>query len=267
MVIAFWNVNRKKNNKIVAQLVTERFVDILVLIEYKEDYKELVQLLKQLDDRYSCSFRNVASDILVISRVKTEPALMGEFFSTYQIDDKFMMCAVHFPSRLYRDNADRVFKANQLKKDLYSIRKEIQCQPLIILGDFNDDPYNEMVGSALGFDGFPDKYDVRKGCRISNGISSEMLYNPMWNCMGDFNHPPGTYYKSEGKAFETRWHMWDQLLLSQEIMNKLVPESLEIVVQIGDEKLAKSNGQPNKKISDHFPVAFTLKEDIYERTI
>ena len=56
------------------------------------------------------------------------------------------------------------------------------------------------------------------------------------------------------------WNLFDQVLVSQEMVNLFNNESLEIIKKINKKSLIKRN-KINKELSDHLPIVFSLKEE------
>ncbi len=86
----------------------------------------------------------------------------------------------------------------------------------MVLGDFNDEPFNESMSTALL--GSRDRNLVRK--------VPQLLYNPFWRLMGerqvleeekDGRLGAGTHY-FEGTV-ATHWHTYDQFLVSASLLS------------------------------------------------
>ena len=117
--------------------------------------------------------------------------------------------------------------------------------------------YGSVMGEFGVYKRKPRVYD--KITRKVNGTEYTKYYNPMWNFFGDFNYPPGTYYYSNNSSlYSPMWYIFDQVLISKEVIPFFRKESLEIITK----GLANKNGHPNKKISDHFPIVLEIKEEI-----
>ena len=51
----------------------------------------------------------------------------------------------------------------------------------------------------------------------------------MWNLLGDFSYPPGTYYLNQAKLNSPMWYMLDQVIISQELLPSFRREDLRII--------------------------------------
>jgi hypothetical protein len=124
------------------------------------------------------------------------------------------------------------------------------------MGDMNESAYGKTCLSAKGFHGLPALNVNDDAIRIVSGKEYEKMYNPMWNLYGDFDYPPGTYYRSESQFYTPAWYMLDQVIISKSSIPYLIKEDLRIIVECGaKDKLYTNNRRiPNKKISDHFPI-------------
>ena len=85
-----------------------------------------------------------------------------------------------------------------------------------------------------------------------------MFYNPMWNLLGDFQYPPGTYYYKSSQEKTEFWNIFDQVMIRPQLRNRFVDTSLKIITETETTSLV------DKKISDHLPIVFEVKENNHE---
>ena len=141
------------------------------------------------------------------------------------------------------------------------VENNINSKRSIIIGDFNEMPYGEGCLSADGFHGLPVLNAEDKSIRTIDEIEYRKFYNPMWNLMGDFSYPPGTYYYESTDICTPMWYILDQVVMSKEVLPLFVKDSLKIVTSCNFSDLIDKSGHPNKKkISDHFPIICEIKE-------
>lgn len=126
--------------------------------------------------------------------------------------EEFSVYIAHWSSRLSPDGESRRFRAAQIlgQSALDDMKKNDQ---VIILGDFNDNPFDESViqlGAVRCHD------STRK-------LRKETLYNPFWrnvvsqktynHIVNDEDHfHSGTHFYPT--AFDSNWHTFDQILVS-----------------------------------------------------
>lgn len=139
-------------------------------------------------------------------------------------------------------------------EEIDKLKKKIDSDKIIIIGDINESPYEKTCLSARGFHGLPALEKDDDIGRSINGKMYEKMYNPMWNLFGDFNYPPGTYYRSESKLCSPAWYMIDQVIISQAMIKFFQRDDLKIIVKCLGENLYTKRKHPDKKISDHFPL-------------
>ena len=118
----------------------------------------------------------------------------------------------------------------------------------------NESPYEKACLSAKGFHALPALKISDNNSRIIYEKEYEKMYNPMWNLFGDFESPPGTYYRSDSKMYNPCWYMLDQVIISQSMIPFMIKEELKIIVKCKNIPLYTKNGYPNSNISDHFPI-------------
>ena len=91
-----------------------------------------------------------------------------------------------------------------------------------------------------------------------------MFYNPMWNFLGDFNEPYGTYYCSSGDTVNPYWNVYDQVIIRPALRARFVDSNLRIITETTKLSLLDKNRHPDSRISDHLPIIFEIMEDEHE---
>ncbi|HBY9536116.1 Endonuclease/Exonuclease/phosphatase family [Klebsiella pneumoniae] len=139
----------------------------------------------------------------------------------------------HWPSRSYdtTDGAPKRYELGRTLRDAVNrCIDEKGGEYIILLGDYNDDPFNESITDAIG--ATRDK---------SLAIKKERLYNPFWRLMGHVKNKvsrvgnayiSGTYYHKSGTM--TKWYTFDQIMFSSSfISNKewsLIEDKVSIIL-------------------------------------
>jgi hypothetical protein len=78
----------------------------------------------------------------------------------------------------------------------------------------------------------------------------------MWGCFGDRTPgPPGTHY-SRGADVSYFWHIFDQVLIRPDLIERFDDEALQTLAAVGSMPLIGENGRP--AVSDHLPISFKL---------
>lgn len=158
----------------------------------------------------------------------------------------------HWPSRRggpVKSEYRRVHAAKLTKSIADSIKKADPNAKIIIMGDFNDDPFNESIKKVLGA-----TKDIKE-------LKSANYYNPLANKLT----------KTEGSlCYRDEWFLFDQIMLTPNLVNgkKLQFSSATL---FNDESIqvqgGKYDGHPLrthagsiylKGYSDHFPVFIKL---------
>jgi hypothetical protein len=112
----------------------------------------------------------------------------------------------HWPSRKNKSGIGRIELGFELRKHIDIIlNRESDDSKIIILGDFNDQPYAPSL--SLGIRATKDLQLVRK--------KKKLLYNPFWRHITnqDIEHSyHGSYYHKNGDV--DRWYTFDQMIFS-----------------------------------------------------
>lgn len=248
-------------------MIHENQIDIMAVCEYMADPNELI-----LDEQV------MGETLAVIDGISLAPG-MNLFYSRSSIvhkktfweqdrysiyrfkgtKEEFTLCVLHFPSKLYGDNAeDALDYSEEILNDITKAEKMVGDQRTLIIGDFNVDPYESPLLLARSFHSYQDKRDARKPKKINQRTTKLPFYNPMWNLYGDEQLPPGTYfYYKPGR--QALWRLFDQAIMRYELTDYYQKGSLRIITETSKYKLSTREGRPKKNgFSDHFPIILSL---------
>lgn len=255
----FWNVNKQKINSWIKELIIEHRCDIIGLAEYEDDVNELLRELSKEGYNMFAIPQIACSRICIICKYPTGqvvPCPESKYYTIKEIPHstlgKHIVAFVHLPSKLYKDSTDRAEELRYLKKDI----EDINNSKVIIVGDFNANPFENELISAFSLHSLSDRSVVNKRTRIVQDRSYQMFYNPMWNLFGDKEGSPGTYYYSTANQLNYFWNIFDQVIVSVDIMDNFDLDKLRIINEVSGKKIVDGRGKPN--ISDHLPIIFTI---------
>lgn len=128
-------------------------------------------------------------------------------------------------------------------------------RPMVIMGDFNADPYDPEIGAREALFAIRDRAELKRKLRSH---PSRPLYNPMWSLLPESDtRPRGTFLLKGDPYRGIRWRLCDQIIVSRELVESIQGPP-EILSDIGATKLANRNGLPVKTVSDHFPVQMRI---------
>ena len=263
MKYLFWNTHKNDDiNDVLSELIIENNISMVLLAEYAANADELINKLaaRNIDmlQYGSCSER-----IKMFGRIENIQYRMDSDHAVIRIiNDKDILCCIHLNSKIYSDHEEiREIHMDQIIKDIQNVERELQSENTIVVGDFNINPYDASLINARYFHGIPIYEEAKRKSRIIAGKEFYMFYNPMWNLLGDFDFPPGTYYYSGSKAANEFWNMFDQVIIRPQLREEFVDKELKIITQTENISLVDEKRKPNKNISDHLPIVFQLKEN------
>lgn len=263
MKVLFWNTHNNINiNTILGEIIIENGVDIIALAEYSANIDNLIDSLKECGiemQKYVCSSQRIT----VIGNINNAiPALQDDKYS-FQIINGYIFCFVHLPSQIYTNNeAARIITIDRIITDTNKIERKNNTENTIIVGDFNINPFDYGMIAANHFHSIP-FYDIaKKNSRIIENQNFKMFYNPMWRFFGDLYEPYGTHYYSGSRADNIFWNIYDQVMIRPTLRQSFVDENLKIITETSTYSLLNKNGHPDKKkVSDHLPLLFEIKEN------
>jgi endonuclease/exonuclease/phosphatase family metal-dependent hydrolase len=172
----------------------------------------------------------------------------------------FVAVANHWPARSagqYDSEPFRLLTGETVSDILDDLFEEFEIGnriPIILMGDFNDEPFNRSMQEYLR--GTRDAGRVRRS-------RSPVVYNLMWPAMTGPN--PGSY------RYGTEWNMLDQFLVTKGMLRtdshvRVRAESVEIhrpANMVGRGGAPIRHGRPSRGLnpngfSDHYPILVQL---------
>ncbi|HHA2045139.1 TPA: endonuclease/exonuclease/phosphatase family protein [Enterobacter cloacae] len=260
---------------LIANIMVSHNIDILCLGEISPtDIKSLEGIFSErgfliYDGTFTegsikhdmCILIKLATFTYIDSKSIVEQSLLGAVRAGQEVQlmhnnsgDHIFFYISHWPMR-GNDSNEEMPKRYELGKALRGAIsrciEEKSGKYFILLGDYNDDPFNKSLTHALGATRDRDlviKKDI-------------FLYNPFWNFMGaSVNFPSadhnlstyGTYYYSSGVV--TRWHTFDQIIFSSSFISGGDWKLLEDEVKIINDEAFKNLVTSPKTNFDHLPV-------------
>jgi hypothetical protein len=173
-------------------------------------------------------------------------------------DSIFNVLISHWPSvRTYnKGSGERDDYGYELRRLVDEILKSDQHASVVLMGDYNDEPFDRPLASKL-----------RASRDRAKVVSARtLLYNPFWHRIGsdrDYTRAPnnigfcGTHYFS-ADPFD-RWRTFDQIILTKGLLDLAAWNLDESSVQIIDIPFyTPLVFNPSEKF-DHFPVGVSLK--------
>lgn len=263
--IVFWNVNRKDLTPLVCDLAIETAPDVVVLNECPVPIAETLQALRSRgdtgffvpksasEDRFHCFCRSAALDLSELHKgIRTS-------YRRLTLDSEHAVFGlVHGLDMRNYDAAKRQEFAHELANQLAFVKSQCGHNRLILMGDFNMNPYDVGMNLASGLNAMMTKACVSAGQRTYLEKQYDFYYNPMWSLFGDGSAgPAGTFYNLSGPGMYG-WNMIDQVIMSHSLVHQL--ESVRIVSHAGGRPLIDDRGRPDSKhASDHLPIVLELK--------
>jgi hypothetical protein len=266
---------REHVRDVISYLISFNSVDFIALGEVSEEEFEHLQTYEALDGYAFISGVHSATrskfDTCYIYNPKrltvSEPTNLTSIKGTknLRIAQRLQICVndcnsiieifvSHWPSRLWcdRNHADRDVLGIRLRDAVDTIIRESTAAPhIILLGDYNDEPFSDSLSEQL------------MASRDIKLVKSRphLLYNPYWNLLGNGRCGSqlhgGSYYYNKGT--HTRWHTFDQIIYSHAFVNakawRIAVDSSHIAEVPGLNELVTST---NSKI-DHIPVIGTIE--------
>lgn len=259
----------------IKTLITDFSCDLIAVCEVSnEDAAYITSYLNSLFTNVkvldlTCSLGQTRFDIAVIyndekihlthkhnlSKIQTGNTVKAaQVVELVNLDDmktiQLFLC--HWASRLNGDSESRRKSAASI---VYSSARELMSEDcdVIVMGDFNDNPYDESIQANLHASRCHDA--VRK-------YPNEYFYNPFWRSVVSekkYSHlvdnesfRSGTY---KYKQFQgTVWHSYDQIMFSGSFLGTGPWHLNEQSTKVIDEIRFTDDFENSKNLIDHLPV-------------
>lgn len=276
--VLFWNLGTTKHNvndnarndrmsAIVQELIIENSIDIAIFCECRMDLQSMCNTLSIRYDEFDVFKLPLTCRVKMIIKTKYQLKLLRDsnyyfIFSMQNNIYDFILSGVHLPSKLYAGERDVEIVATQFVRDLREAQLTVKHNSSVIVGDFNANPFDEMMLMANYFNSIPYADIVkRKRTRSVYGELYQMFYNPMWNYIGDLNEINSTYFYDSGGAIDFYYHIYDQVIISADMLEFYDKDGLKIITKTSTHRIVDEYNKPNKeKYSDHLPIVFRIKE-------
>jgi hypothetical protein len=175
--------------------------------------------------------------------------------------NELLLVLVHGLDIVNNSEEARSLFFDRLRNDITEIEeKHVGHKQTVVLGDFNANPFDAIVGGIRGLHAIRVKEVGGKRKRAVMRQDYEFFCNPMWSCYKGWERsPPGTHYFNGSDVHEVFWHMLDQVVLRPQALHMFSEKNLRVLTEAGNISLLTNRGLPDKvNFSDHLPVLFKL---------
>lgn len=265
----------------LVRLLVFKDIDVLCLCEVTEEDIEYINdtlNLESLDYAiYNGTLKNGRKkfDLCIIYRVTKLTLLSSDVISKMQItkkihagqevnfvisetDEPITLYLVHWSSRMYDypDSPNKIQLGTLLRDAVNDCRETRNVKHVVILGDFNEEPYNKSLTDSL--------FASRDIALVKT--QPRLLYNPFWRHMvHGALHPNnnfesegcGTYYYKGDQA--NRWKTFDQILFSSDFVNGNYWFLNEAKTEVFSDKQFIEYIYASKSKFDHLPIISVIE--------
>jgi endonuclease/exonuclease/phosphatase family metal-dependent hydrolase len=265
--VLFWNVGREPRQSQIVQLANHYDVDIVLLAEFVDQPDDMLKALNETKVAYEYSPGNGNTKISVFTRFADEyvrPVFETDRLTIRRLDlpgkVEILLAVVQLPSKLFWSDESQAFECTKLAADIRDAENNSGHRKTVLLGDFNMNPVETGIVSALGIHAVMDRRIALGGSRFVQDSEYIFFYNRMWSFLGDCSPgPPGTLYYQRAEHRVYFWNMFDQVLIRPALLDRFRIDGLAIIDHNGAESLLADAGRPNARIgSDHLPIRFRL---------
>lgn len=269
MRIIFWNVNKKDLTSFICSITASTNADIVVLNENRVSCMKTLQALQDnvskdfyypntsptSEKRFHCFCRNSELDLSEIhSGYRTSVRKIKIGLHTV------LLALIHGVDMRNHDSESRQSFAQSIADEMRFITQDKGTNKLILLGDFNMNPFDRGMNLAKGINAMMTKSCVERGYRTYQEKDYDLYYNPMWGLFGDnTDGPAGTVYNTSNQG-PYGWSILDQVVINHSIVELF--NDVRILTKAGAKSLTNAKGRPDaNNASDHFPILVSFCEE------
>lgn len=265
MKYIFWNTHKNKDiNIYLEKMILEYQPDFIGLVEYSSNGKSLVDRLSAHGSKYTY-ITSIASRCHIIWRGDIKEIVHCSDHSYYTVKKVpfgkvwQIIVVVHFPSKRNYDPETNAEIFRDIKKDINKAKEIGSINKVIIMGDFNMNPFDTPMIEATSIQAISSREIVlRKKNRKYKEKERELYYNPMWNFLGDEKKPTGSFYYATSENKAMYWNTLDQFIVNAELADCVLLDKIKFIDVVNGEVLMDEKGKP--LVSDHFALYFEIGE-------
>lgn len=269
MNIFFWNIMKRVSNiEICAEMASHSNAEIVCLCEAENIGDHLIHYMMNVNSigsyHYKIVHRNEGIVLITKGNIKSSNCCVSRRHSVINISPviygDFTMVLLHLPSRLYYD-AESLTSYCKYISDELRLRHEIHNKDRVILiGDFNLNPFDHAVVDVTKFNAclYSDVINAKNSSRSFIGNKTRFLYNPMMRVFKN-STVHGTYFYDGSDSVNYYWNIFDQFLVSSDLIDKIDFVTTKIVDSHPSGTLLDHRQRPDSKNkSDHLPLLICI---------
>jgi hypothetical protein len=263
----FWNLNKKRIERLVANLAELHEVDVLILTECEIPAHVMLEALNAGASPMFHLTDSQRQEIVIYTRFSSE--FLQKKFDSPRLTvrrlrlpgaDEILLAAVHSPSKVNWRDASQSAECYELSSNIRRIEDEVGHRRTVLVGDFNMNPFEDGMVAANGLNAVMARMVAARETRTVQARQYPFFYNPMWGHFGDVTgSPSGTFYYGTSEHVAYFWNMFDQVLIRPGLLSIFRNEGLKILSNSGEISFLTVKGLPNISVaSDHLPILFQL---------
>ena len=247
-------MKKKDLISVTKELITDNEVDIVVFAEYVSTAieKTAADLSYVQHDGYGGCFKvtMIAKQSVGVNVVREQ-----DRYTIYKIvcdNVEYNLVGLHLYDRMSHPNPyDRTIVAHTITKDIQEVEKASDNDKTIVIGDFNDNPFDPSMIAKSAFNAvlFRKLIDKAETC-VYDGNRWKRFYNPILQFLRDEDGRRGSHYYESGSS-PLYWNCFDQVLIRKALIDRF--DHMEYITKTSNRTLV-TNVRIKEQYSDHLPL-------------
>lgn len=272
MNFIFWNIHHNPETfPIIVELLLKYDVDVFSIAEFPIQQKwKIINLLDAYGYKLQEPIMVVKNKIEYIHKnnISFERIDTGQRYSANQLslgsmNINFIGC--HLVDKRNFNEATQAQHARGFSRYIRGIENNAKNSRTIVVGDFNMNPFENGMIEIDALNSVHSLSIASKKIRKYNKEEYPFFYNPMWKFYAKSPiNINGTYYCQNSNTNSLYWNIFDQVLIRAPLIPYFIYDSLNIIHSLPNYSLITKNNLINRIFSDHLPIFFSLKNNLYE---
>lgn len=260
MNFIYWNTKNNDVIDIIIEILEEEKPELFFLSEITK-YPLSIHVEKLIQTGYNIFENPGCKRVMILKKdsVNIDLGLQNKYYTTISyINTDLFVVSLHLPSQMFQHMESLKEFIRDFRVDLDNTLGDSLETKILIIGDFNVNPYESPM---IDYDGFR-AINSPNGRKVINHLtkSKTSYYNPTWQLYAH-NKFPGTKFfpRPSSSSYDVlEFHFLDQVVISHKLLESISEEKIKVIERTSNFVLF-DEGKNLIRVSDHLPLSYKIK--------